>query len=550
MSLSEDITSFFHGEVDDVAKTLEMYSRDASVFQIEPSVVVFPKDVEDIKHLVQYADRARKNGQAVSLTARGAGTDMSGGALTESVVIEMVKHFNRLKTLEGDSAVVEPGMYFRDFDKETMKHGLFFPSYPASRELCTVGGMVANNAGGEKTLLYGKTERYVKKLNVVLHDGNEYELTKLSKPELEQKMATQDFEGDLYRKMYELVTRNYDLLQKAKPDVTKNSSGYFLWNVYDPSDGSFDLTKLIVGSQGTLGIITEITFKLEKPKPASRLLVIFLKNLQDLSAITERVLKYQPESFESYDDNTFKLAIKFFPEIVHRIKGSLFRLGMSLIPEVWMLLKGGIPKLVLLAEFTGDTVQEADEKANAALRDLKTSLPHITMRVTQTNEETEQFWVIRRESFSLLRKHMRGLRTAPFIDDFAVRANRLPEFLPKLYAIMSRYPMIYTIAGHVGDGNFHIIPLMDLSKPETKTIITNLSKEVYDLVLSYKGTITAEHNDGLIRSPFIKQQYGPEVYKLFEETKRIFDPNNIFNPGKKVAADFEYALRHLDTRKG
>lgn len=549
MNFAEDIKKFFKGEVDDAPATLDAYSRDASVFCIRPQLVVFPKDIDDVKKLVVYASAARRNGIDISLTARSAGTDMSGGPLTESIVVEFTKYIHDLKEVGENYAVVEPGMYYRDFEKKTLEHGLLMPSYPASREICTVGGMVANNSGGEKTLSYGKTERYVEELNVVLADGNEYVFRPLSARELAEKKQSAGFEGEVYRKMSALIKENREAIAAAKPHVTKNSSGYFLWNVFDQTTETFNLAPLIVGSQGTLGLITKIRFKLIRPKSCSRLLVIFLKDLSPLADLTKLILAHKPESFESYDDNTFRIAIRFFPEIVEQIKGSIFRLALSLLPEAWMVLRGGVPKLVLLAEFTADTREDADAHARAAERELKKSYPSLKMRVTKSDEETEEFWLIRRESFNLLRHHVRGLRTAPFIDDLSVRADALPEFLPKLYAILGRYKLLYTVAGHVGDGNFHIIPLMDFGDPKTKEIIVNLSKEVYGLVLQYRGSITGEHNDGLIRTPFVREEFGEKMHRLFEETKKIFDPDGIFNPGKKVGATLDYALSHLDTEK-
>ena len=548
MALKEEIKKFFKGEVEDSAEILEKYSRDASLFKVRPRIVVFPKDVDDVKNLAAYAARAKGAGEDISLTARSAGTDMSGGALTESVIVDFTKYINRLKELGSNFAAVEPGMFYRDFEEETLKKNLFLPSYTASREICAVGGMVANNSGGEKTLSYGKTEDYIEELKMVLRDGNEYIFKKLTFSELEEKKAINTLEGEIYRKIYDLISRNYDLLKKAKPKVTKNSSGYYLWNVLEWDKKTFDLTKLIVGSQGTLGLVTEIKFRLVSPKPASRLLVIFLKDLKSLAALTEIILKYKPESFESYDDNTFRLAIKFLPEILHRIKGSFLRIVLGFLPEAWLLLSGGMPKLVLLAEFTAQTSEEAYEKAVAARAELRKKFK-LRTRVTKSNEEGREFWVIRRESFNLLRQHVRGLRTAPFIDDLSVPAYTLPDFLPKLYAILSEYKLLYTIAGHVGDGNFHIIPLMNFKDPRAKNIISELSKKVYDLTLAFGGSITAEHNDGIIRTPFLKQAYGEEVYKLFEETKKIFDPDGIFNPGKKVGGTLDYALSHLDIEK-
>ena len=546
MNLREEIEAFFTGEVDDSPATLENYSRDASLFYVKPALVVFPKNTEAIKKLVVFVNQARTNGRNLSLTARAAGTDMSGGPLTESIVVEMTRHFNRIKKIGNNYAVVEPGVYYRDFEVTTLRHNLLMPSYPASRELCTVGGMVANNSGGEKTLRYGKTEKYVTALKMILQDGNEYSFKKLTVDELKEKLALETFEGKLYKDLFSLVQQNATALAAARPDVTKNSSGYSLWDVFDPSTGTFDITRLIVGSQGTLGIITEITFSLVPPALVSRILVIFLNELTDLSSLTSEVLKYQPESFESYDSNTFRLAIKFFPEIIKRIRGNIFRIALSFMPEFWMLLTGGTPKLVLLVEFAGQAAVEAESKAQAAYAGLR-KVFNLNLHITKDDIETAKLRVIRRESFNLLRQHIRGLRTAPFIDDFAVNPKYLPEFLERLYKLLGKYPLIYTLAGHIGDGNLHIIPLLDLTKPESKAIIIKLSQEVYALVLSYNGTITAEHNDGIIRTPFLEQAFGKAVYDLFVVTKKIFDPLNIFNPGKKVGGSMRYLESHIQT---
>lgn len=540
MSLKDEIKNLIQGDVSDDKQSLDKYSRDASLFEVRPQLAVAPKDAGDIKALVSYVSAHPE--QKLSLTARSGGTDMTGGPLNRSVIVDMARYMNRVKEVGGGFAVTEPGAYYRDFEKETLKHGLLMPSYPASREICTVGGMVANNSGGEKSLTYGQTKDYVSQLKVVLRDGNEYTVRPLAKPELDAKMSRSDPEGEIYRSVFELVDKNKELIRKARPAVSKNSAGYFLWDVWDGN--TFDLTRLFTGSQGTLGIITEIKFRLVRPKPHSKLLVIFLKDLNVLPELVDRVLRNRPESFESFDDKTLSLTLRFLPEFVKLLgAGNLLSLAWQFLPEFGMFLAGGLPKLILLAEFTGDTVREVDEKAQAAyasIRGLK-----IRARITKSEQEAKKYWTIRRESFNVLRRHVRGRQTAPFIDDFIINPAKFPEFLPRLERILEPYRLTYSIAGHVGNGNFHIIPLMNLSDPKTRQVIPELSRKVYDLILQYHGSITAEHNDGLIRSPFLEKMYGPEVYRLFGEVKRIFDPDNIFNPGKKVGASFEYAMEHL-----
>lgn len=541
----------FKGDILNDPSTLDIYSRDASLFEIKPALVVFPRDVDDVKNLVRLVVLENRRGGHYSLTARSAGTDMTGGPLTESIVVSFTKYFNHIKEIkaEGDGgyAIVEPGVYYRDFEKETLKHDLLLPSYPASRELCAIGGIVSNNSGGEKTLIYGKTEDYVEEIKMVLYDGNEYSFVPLTMEELDKEQELGTVEGKIYLKLHQLVEANYDLLQKAKPKVSKNSCGYYLWNVWDKEKGIFNINKVIVGSQGTFGILTEVKLRLVKPKSHSRLLVIFLKDTNILPQLINHVLTFKPESFESYDDHTFKIAMKLLPDLFKKLKGNLLTLGFSFIPELWITLTGGIPKLVMMAEFTADTPEEAEKQASAAEKSLEEF--HLKTEVTKSAKAGEKYWVIRRESFNMLRHHIHGMRTAPFIDDIIVQPEKLPEFFPKLYAILDKYNILYTVAGHMGDGNFHIIPLMDLTKPQAKQVILELADKVYELIKEFGGSITAEHNDGLIRSPYLTKMYGPEVYKLFEETKKIFDPDNIFNPGKKVGASLDYSMAHVNTKK-
>src|SRR3989344_2131611 len=544
----EEIKNIIKGEVSSDEKELASHSRDASIFEIKPKLVVYPKDSEDIKNLVKWVDKNKDSDKELSLTARSGGTDMSGGTLNNSVIVDFIAHLNRINDVGNDYVVVEPGVFYRDFEKETLKKNLLLPSYPASREICTVGGMVANNSGGEKSLRYGKTENYVQELSVVLSDGEEYLLKALTLKELEQKKSQDNFEGRIYRQMHELLESNYELIQKAKPNVSKNSAGYLLWNVWDGK--KFDPAQLFTGAQGTLGLITKIKFRLIKPKKYSKLLLIFLKDLKSLGEVVNIVNKNNPESFESYDDHTFKLAVKMLPDLIKKMGiGTMFKF----LPDVWAILTGGIPKMVMLVEFTADEEAGLLDSVRKCRKEVHDKFK-VKTRITKNGADAQKYWIIRRESFSLLRKYVKGKKTAPFIDDVIVRPEYLPEFLPKLNTILDEYKndVVYTIAGHPGDGNFHIIPLMDLSGEKSKKIIFELLEKVYNLVLEYHGSITAEHNDGLIRTPYLEKMYGSEVYKLFEKTKQIFDPKNIFNPNKKVssirsvqAGGLAYATNHI-----
>ncbi|OGZ43910.1 MAG: hypothetical protein A3J55_00565 [Candidatus Ryanbacteria bacterium RIFCSPHIGHO2_02_FULL_45_17b] len=548
MNLAGEIRSFFEGDVETSPKVRDEYSRDASLFRIKPEIVVFPKGVADVCNLVSFVAKKKQGGASISLTARSGGTDMTGGPLSQSIVLVFARYMNRLKGFAGEYAVVEPGMYYRDFDAETKKHGLILPSYPASREICAIGGMVANNAGGEKNLKYGKTERYVKKITMVLGDGKPHVFKPLHKEEWKRKMQEDGIEGDIYRRMRELIISHRAIIEKARPAVSKNSSGYNLWDVFDENRGVFDLTKVIVGSQGTLGIITDVTFQLVRPNPHSALLVLFLDDMNNLGRVIKRIMRHKPESFESYDDHTFRVAIQFFPEFAARLKSTFFKLAVSFLPEMWMVLTGGVPKLVLLVEFTAKTEKEARLMAEKAEKDIH-MVSGLRSKIARTNAEAEKYWVMRRESFNLLRRRVRGLRAAPFIDDVVVPPEQVSEFLPKLKQIIDEYDdLIYTIAGHMGDGNFHVIPLMDPKNKRMKQTIREVARRVYDLVFAYHGSISGEHNDGLIRGAYVEDMFGKDMYGLFQQTKRIFDPNGIFNPGKKLDVSLENMLGYIETK--
>ena len=547
MSLRERVAPLIKGDAADDAATLSTYSHDASIFEKKPALVVSPKDAGDISALVRFANSAQERGGVISLTARAAGTDMSGGPLSESIIVSFTKYMGRIIDIGSDYAITEPGAYYRDFEKATLaKTGKLLPPYPASRELATLGGMIANNAGGELTLRFGKMDRFVRELEVVLSDGSEATLRPLSLQELEAKKNQGDLEGKIHRDIHALIEKNSGEIESARPTVSKNSSGYALWDVWNQTNNTFDLTRLITGSQGTLALITRAKLKLEKQESHRGMLVVFVSDLNVLPELVRRIRAFEPESFESYDDNTFKLATRFAGDFLKQM-GLLdaFRLGVAFLPELWMTLTGGIPKLVLLAEFA----ERSDTEAQRKVREAENAIRELPVRTRNAFGMMEdKYWKIRRESFALLRKHVHGLRAAPFIDDIVVHTGDYPRFLPELQALLSEYKIMYTIAGHIGDGNFHIIPLVDLKRPEHHKIILELTPRVYKLVERYKGSISGEHNDGILRTPYLPLMFSPRMIELFADVKKIFDPLNIFNPGKKVGGTFADMERYMMKR--
>lgn len=528
-------------EVTDDMNLRKKYSRDASVFEMVPQIVAIPKNSKEISEIVNFIRENKSKYKGLSVSVRAGGTCMSGGSLTQSILIQTDK-LDKIKHIGDDYAIVEPGLYYRDLAAALDEHNLKYPPFPSSWKLCTVGGIVANNSGGEMTLQYGKTENFVTKLKVILEDGNEYEIKKLTKEELDKKIKQEDFEGSIYKKLFTLFDKNNELIKKSEPNVTKNSTGYNIWKVWDGE--TFDMPRLFTGSQGTLGIITEIKFRLVPKKKYSGLIVVFLKDYEKVPLLVRLIQQYKPMSFESFDHHTTKLALKYFYEFGKTLKTNLFKTTRLFMPDLLPAFEGKIPKLTLMVQFEADEKNEINESIEKLSKDLS-AIKDVHLKVCRNKKEAEKYWAIRHDSFKLLKERVKGMYAAPYIDDTIVPVDVLPQFFLEIYRILEREKLLYTIAGHIGNGNFHIIPLMDLSKKTERNKIWIANDMVFKLTWKYKGVISAEHNDGLIRSPYLALQYGEKIYKIFEYIKHIFDPDEILNPKKKVGVTKEYVQQFM-----
>ena len=548
-NLKTALTKFgFLGELDDSPEALDAASHDASMYELRPQLVARPLDSADVQRLVRFVSKYKSTNPELSLTGRSAGTDMAGGAINESIIIDFAAHFTHMQPVTGTTATTQPGVFYRDFEKETLKKNLLMPSYPASRDLAMMGGIVSNNSGGEKSLEYGKLEDFVLQVKVVFADGKEYTVKPLTKKELDAKINQGDYEGKIYKRVFDLCEEHYDEIKAAKPGVSKNSMGYTLWRVWDRETGIFDLTKLIVGAEGTLGMVTEATLRLVPARAHSGLLVLFMKNIDDLGELIPKVLESKPATFESFDDQTLYLSLRFMPAFYKKLglKGFIHLL-FSLIPDGLQLLRG-VPKLILMVEFNGDSEEEVREKVHALHRKLKNYRARYEINGFEEDPSegrSEKFWIMRRYSFQILRSKVKDKHTAPYIDDFVVPPKNLVEFLPQLQKIIKKYKLFATIAGHMGDGNFHVIPLMKIEEESERKKLEPSQREVNNLVLKYGGSLSGEHNDGLVRGPWLEAQFGKNIYAMFKEVKEIFDPENIFNPHKKTDATWDYSFSHL-----
>ena len=540
------LQSLIQGEVDIEEETLTKYSHDTSIFEIKPMAVVYPKNSLDISNIIKFVQDNKFSVPYMAITPRSGGSDMSGGAIGQGLIVDVTRYMNKFEIdTKAFEAVVEPGVFYRDFEPKSLEHDLIMPVYPASRDLAAFGGMISNNCAGEKSLQYGQIRNFVNSVKVVLANGKEYEFKEKTFKEVEEIIKGPDeFLAGIYRRTFHSIDQNYNFIQSGKPKTSKNSSGYALWNMMDREKQTFNLAQLIVGAQGTLGVITQAKIRLVKEKPFQKIITVFLPSWNNLPKIVNDILKVKPESLEVFDDTTLMLGLRFFPQIAKRIGKNIFAFLIDFIPEFIIGIRMlGLPKLIMLIELSSETEEDLNRKISETEKTLKEN--KVLFRTIPTVAEAEKYFVVRRESFNLLRLKVKDKNTAPFIEDFCVLPEKLPQFLPELLAILKRYKISVNIAGHAGNGNLHIIPLMDLKDEKERAKIPVVAEEVFNLIISYGGTITAEHNDGIIRTPFVKEQFGERMYLLFKEMKNIFDPNTIFNPGKKVEGKKEDIARFM-----
>jgi FAD/FMN-containing dehydrogenase len=542
--LLTDLGAIFDGEISTSSADRTSYSHDASIYELLPEAVLFPRTSKDIQKLVKHVNKVKHSYPALSITARGAGTDMSGGAIGNSLVLDMTRHFNTLQPFDGNVIHTQPGVYMREIDA-VLKADYLIGCVPASRALCTIGGMVGNNSGGERSLQYGNAEESVRQLQVIFADGNEYTVAPLNRRELAQKIKQGDFEGELYRKVYQLIEANYDLIKNARPRVRKNSMGYNLWSVWDRDTGIFDLTRLITGSQGTLGIVTDIKIQAHRKAPHNGLVVAYVDKPAKLEKVIQTVMKHRPVTFEGFDDITFSLGIKYFKSFRQQLGTKEWLKQQTMLAAQAARFRAHLPSVVLMIEFDGETIGEIDTKIAALQKDLsgfklKTTVEH-------DDADSALFWNIRRASLSLLRNRVHNKYASPFIDDLTVRPRYIHKFLPEIREIIRTYKLPATVAGHFGDGNFHIIPLMDIENKKDQAKLEPVMRAIVPIIKKYGGTLAGEHNDGMVRGPWLPAMFGDDVYQLFRQTKEIFDPMYIFNPHKKTDASWDFSMDHIRT---
>jgi FAD/FMN-containing dehydrogenase/Fe-S oxidoreductase len=494
--LESDLRRLVKGDVlcDDLSRAL--YSTAACIFQIMPAGVVVPRDREDVVRVVKYAGE-----RGLPITARGAGSGLAGQTLGEGIILDFSKHMNRiLETDQVHSTVrVQPGVVLGDLNRHLRQFGLWFPPDPSSGDVATLGGMIANNAAGAHTVKYGATREYVAGLECVLDDGSP---------------SGGDRWREIERKMRDLVSANGEVIRRCRPNVLKNSSGYHLY------DSPLEMDRLIVGSEGTLAIVTEARLKVIR-RPAERaLLRIHFDDIETMGRGVQALRPLGPSALEVIDKSMIDL-----------VRGSVMDCAGELPSNL---------RAILLCEFDGERLEGVLAQAEKARGVLSMAMD---VQVA-SGGEYENLWKIRKAASPILDRMQGPLRSTRIIEDASVHPDHLVTYIQGLKRVFAKHGVEGIVFGHAGSGHIHVNVLMDPHGAEDNAKIRPICEDVTELVASLRGTLSGEHGDGILRAAYVRRIFG-DLYPLFEEVKRAFDPRGILNPGKKLApADFDFT-RHL-----
>lgn len=523
--ITKDLGRLLIGEVTSDKTTCKYFATDGSVFTVRPSLIIYPRNERDIILTVKYLEQQAREGRHIGITARGKGTDQAGGALGNGAVLVFPAHMKRLIRYGKKTITIQPGMIYAHLQGILHSHGRFLPPYPASLDFATIGGAIANNAAGEKTIKYGSTRDYVESLKVVVSNGDVIETGRLSKRELGHKKRQADFEGQIYRDIDTLIDNNRTVIDSKHPHVSKNAAGYDLWDVKS-EDGSFDLSQLMVGSQGTLGVISEITMRHLSFNPTTILVVGFFESIDKAAAAVEKIMPLKPSALEVVDSHLLAFLKKHKPE---QIEG--------LIPE------SKPPEIVLLVEFDEPHAASRNRKAKKTGKIFnKLSYQYIK---ADEQEEQDALWKIRRGAAAVIWMFNGPKKALPIIEDAVVPLHAMVDFLRSVYRLLKKHKLDIAVWGHAGNANFHLQPFLNIGNVTDRKKAFALMDEFYQLVIKMGGSTCGEHNDGILRAPYLEDLYGKDMYALFTEVKRIFDPLNILNPDVKIGVTKDFAWEHL-----
>lgn len=512
-SLERELKQSIEGEVrfDKVSRAL--YSTDASVYSIEPIGLAVPKSRQDLLRIVGICRRAR-----CPITLRGGGTSQAGQAIGEGLQVDISKYYNRILELNVEErwVRVQPGIVLDELNAHLKPHGLRFAPDISTASRATIGGMMANNSSGARSVLYGKTIDHVLEQEVLLSDGSVAHFRALDAQELESACQGDSLEAQCYRIVRGVAISCAQEVENRFPKVLRRVGGYNLDEFTHPGR-SFNLAKLMVGSEGTLGIVLEARLKLVPlPKVKSLLAIQFETTLEALEA-TPHILRHRPSAIEIMD--------KFILDHT-RQSIALERIRSSFVV--------GDPGALLCVEFYDDEQSNLPPRMQAVEEELKTrSLGYAFHPAIDLNEQA-RIWSLREAALGLSMAMKEDAKSISFVEDTAVDPEKLRDYIDRFQGIIRRHETTAGIYAHASVGCLHVRPVVNLKTAEGIRKFEAIANDVAELVLEFGGALSGEHGDGLVRSPFLRKMFGPTLYEAFRTIKQTFDPEGILNPGKIV----------------
>ncbi len=525
-SIAADLSAIIDGDARFDEATRVLYSTGACMYRIKPLGVVFPKGRADVIATVRYAaDRG------IPLIPRGGGSSRCGQELGVGIVLDFTRYMHRILELNPDEGWVrvEPGCTLASLTRLLKRHDKYFPPDPSSDDMCALGGMLATNSKGAHAIKYGTTRDYLTSLDVVLASGDTLRTEPIDRNGARlQEMLQESVQGPIYRGLMSTLDRFADQLKQKAPDVTNNNCGYNLWRL--ARNGIFDLGQLFTGSEGTLGIFTEATFRiLDLPRHRTMALLTF----DALEKMGEAVV----------------ILRELKPSMIEILERQILDLSRRDKPELGPFLPEGI-EAILILEHEGERPDEVQVALDATRRRLVEESRLATgMLVASSPDDQAKIMATRKVAAAVITKVPGPRKPLIFIEDAAVHPTRLPDFIGKMRQLFQRHGVTAGTYGHAGDGNLHILPFLDPKDPRDISLIRSIAEETHAIVWRLNGTISAEHGDGLSRTSYVAQQYG-ELEKAFREVKALLDPKGILNPGKIVSDNPPRVNEHLRYGEG
>jgi FAD/FMN-containing dehydrogenase/Fe-S oxidoreductase len=516
--IAEDLSGALEGELRFDPLTLAMYSTDASLYQLRPVGVAYPRCREDVVVLARYAQE-----HDLPLIARGAGSGVAGGALGRGLVIDFSRHLTAIESVQSDTVRVQCGLVRDRLNDRLREVGRYFPPDPSNTGVTTVGGMLGVDAAGSHAVRVGSTRDYVESLEVVLPGGDCFEVGREPLPVPEGNGATDGRKRSIVSRLSHLVRENEALIQERQPPLMRNCSGYHLRSVLAP--GELHLPRLLVGSEGTLALFTAATLD-TSPLPAQRGVILLLfGQLESAIRTVQAVIDQQPSACDLLDRRILSLAREEDPRFA------------EIIPIT--------AEAALIVEQTGFTERQVRDRLRMVCDAARDQDPRVAVgRQAFTFEDVEFLWTLPKRVVPLLARLQGDERPVPLVEDIAVPPETLHEFLVKAQRILQRHQLTASLYAHAASGQVHLRPFMPGPREEDAPRIESFARDLYEVVFAVRGSISGEKGDGLSRTAFIRSQYGP-LYRVFQQVKEVFDPHNLLNPAKIISNDQHATIRHF-----